>query len=156
MVLQVLEHWRFSAGLDFSAAPGEDCGRAHFHSCSLWICPKGRCIRGQHVPEDASGAVNVEGSLHRSRFSAGTVSRVGPLVEQSVSEGMHLVEWTHIGEVHQKLYHMGGTLHWSRGLYEEEGVAEKSYYGPTSTPIPCPPCTTWGEEEVEELSLFIL
>jgi len=51
----------------------------------------------------------------QSRVLAGAVDHGRPTLVQSVPEGLYLVGRTHIGEVHEGLYPIGGTPQWSRG-----------------------------------------
>jgi len=57
----------------------------------------------------------VEGNPLRSTFSGRNCSPWGICGGAAVSEGLHPVERTHVGGVHQGLYLVGGTPCWSRG-----------------------------------------
>ena len=48
-------------------------------------------------------------------FLAGPVPHGGPTLEQSIPEGLHPMEKTHVGEVCEGLSPVGGTPRWSRG-----------------------------------------
>ncbi|TRZ07982.1 hypothetical protein HGM15179_019128 [Zosterops borbonicus] len=83
----------------------------------------------------------------------------GPMLEQSVPEGLypmertqaravcgelHPLRMTHIGGVREGLSPMGGTPYWSGEEHEEEGAAETKHYVLTTTCIPHPPVPLEG------------
>ena len=83
-------------------------------------------------------------SPSRNRFSGRNCSPRGTALEQSVPEGLYLMEQTHAGAVCKGLYSMGGTPRWSRSTLWEEKSTEMKCYELTTNPIFHPPCTTPG------------
>ena len=75
------------------------------------------------------------GAHRRAGLLTGPVAHGGPTLEQSVPEGLYIMERTcsgpvleelqpvgrtHVGEVHEELSPMGGTPHWSRGRVQRK------------------------------------
>jgi len=55
------------------------------------------------------------GAHNGAGFLAGPVACGGPRLKQSVPGGLHCVERTHAGAVHEGLKSVGGTPCWSQG-----------------------------------------
>lgn len=66
------------------------------------------------------------------------------MLDQTIPEGLHSMERTHAGALLEELHHMGMTQIGAGEKCEEEGVAERSSYGQTITPIPHPAAPVGG------------
>ncbi|OPJ73590.1 hypothetical protein AV530_005913 [Patagioenas fasciata monilis] len=75
----------------------------------------------------------------RAGFLAGPVAHGGPMLEQSVPEGLYPMERTHAGEVHKELQPMRRTHVGVGKEHEEERVSGMKHYGLIANPTPHPP-----------------
>lgn len=66
------------------------------------------------------------------------------MLEQTIPEGLRSMEGIHAGELLEELHRMRMTQIGAGEKCEEEGVADRSSYGQTITPIPHPPAPIVG------------